>query len=117
MKLFNIATHLKFITHLVEQIIQTFVQVVQIQQHDSATCFHAYLDLIDVATNLHIYICAGQSLLSTFILCCTEQNGCSTHLCVVLVFGEAATKQNIWLCVFTLEQESVHNFQCRIILR
>ena len=39
-----------------------------------------------------------------------------THLCVVLVFGEAATKQNIWLCVFTLEQESVHNFQSSIIL-
>ena len=63
------------------------------------------------------YLCAGQSLLSTFILCWTtkEQKGCSTHLCVVLVFGEAATKQNIRLCLFTLEQESVHNFQCCII--
>ena len=39
-----------------------------------------------------------------------------THLCVVLVFREAATKQNIWLCVFTLEQESVHNLQSSIIL-
>ena len=41
-------------THLVEQIIQTFIQVVEIQQHNSATCFHAYLDLVNVATHLHI---------------------------------------------------------------
>ena len=39
-----------------------------------------------------------------------------THLCVVLVSGEAATKQNMRLCVFTLEQESVHDFQSCIIL-
>ena len=38
-----------------------------------------------------------------------------THLCVVFVFREATSKQNIWLCVLALEQESVHNFQCRII--
>ena len=39
-----------------------------------------------------------------------------THLCVVLVFGEATSKQNIWLYTFTLEQVSVHDFQGCIIL-
>ena len=48
--------------------------------------------------------------------CCKQLICCSTHLCVVLVSGEAATKQNMWLCVFTLEQESVHDFQSCIIL-
>ena len=40
-------------TYLIKQIIQTFIQVLQVQQNHCASCLHAYLYLVDVATDLH----------------------------------------------------------------
>ena len=39
-------------SHLVEGIIETFVQVLQVQQDDSLPSLHAHLDAVDVPTNL-----------------------------------------------------------------
>ena len=63
----------------------------------------------------HTYIIENMhKTLNLFVANCARVQ--YTHLCVVLVFGEATSKQNIWLCVFTLEQVSVHDFQGCIIL-
>ena len=37
---------------LVEHIIETLIKVFQVEQNHCATCLHADLDLVDVATNL-----------------------------------------------------------------
>ena len=42
--------------HLVESIIQTLVQVLQVQQDNRLTSLHAHLDPIDISTNLKINI-------------------------------------------------------------
>ena len=38
---------------LVQQVIQAFIEVFQVQQNYSTPCLHADLDLIDVAANLY----------------------------------------------------------------
>ena len=39
--------------HLVEQVIQVVIQVVQIDQYHCTTCPYAYLDLINDTTHLN----------------------------------------------------------------
>lgn len=41
-------------THLIECIIETLVQVLQVQQDHCLTSFHAHLDTIDISTHLKI---------------------------------------------------------------
>ena len=39
-------------TNLIEQIVQTFIQVLKVQQNHCAPCLHANFDLVDVTTHL-----------------------------------------------------------------
>jgi len=41
-------------TYLVECIIQTLIEILQVQQNDRPTSFHAYLYPIDISTHLEI---------------------------------------------------------------
>jgi hypothetical protein len=74
---------------LVQDIIQTLIEILQVEENNCTSCLHANLDLVDVPTDLQNALFQAWDVLSHMKPL--------AYLSVLLVLGEAAPKQYVWL--------------------
>ena len=73
---------------LVQHIIKTFIEVLQVKENNSSACLHADLNLVNIAAHLY-----KRHTHKTHHNAIEKTHEFKYYLCVFLVFGEATAKE------------------------